>query len=302
MNLSRMRNAIRNLLLLGGLLIGAWSPARACMDVIPQFHQVTCHYDSTFWVNYAVRVGSLRMLANADGTYCTCAFHNNSPFFDLIDYIALVDSGTNHLVDGISPWYEWAPASSGWDSIYQIVWRGFLSQVTFQGTQPGPVELIIRGHFPPGYAFIPMQNDLPPTILGWGTWNNTTMRPNPDRWWLDWPLDSNFVFVNVPHGNSFFNDLDQNLVYTGSASPALADALQVFPVPARDHIDFRVSDRSVLVRSIELWDMQGRLHYRQDALAGTEGRLDLAALAPGSYCMRLQTNKGMVSKRFSKLG
>jgi hypothetical protein len=280
---------------------GATTGVKACFEVIPKIHSVKCYYGTNFQ-DYVVRVGSLRMLGNIPGTGCTCALHNNSPIFDLIDYIAVVDSGTNHRVDGVAPWYPWALASSGWDSIYQIVWKGFLSSTQGTGTVAGqPVELIIRAHFPPGYALIPLQNDLPPTILGWGTWNDSLGRPNSDRWWLDWPVDSTFQYIPIDPVSTFFADFDDDLIYTGLPSQASIADMQLYPSPATDVLHLRMPSPNFTFRSVAIYDLNGRCRVQGLSSRGNQLDLDIAALPAGTYFLRFQTAGGAVARKFTKV-
>lgn len=279
--------------------IGWTNSAKACMEVIPKIHAVVCHYDSTNWQNFAVRIGSLRMTGDAPGTFCTCAFHNNSPIFDLIDYIAIVDSGTNNRTAGLSPWYASSLASSGWDSIYQIIWDGYLSQVQGGGTIGNqPVELIIRAHFTPGYALIPMRNDMLPTILGWGSWNDTLDRPNPDRWWMDLPTDSTFEFIPVFSPTSFFTDLDADLFAVGTTDFVQMPQISVFPNPTTEMLFFRNGNPRTRFQAIEVFDAMGKRILHQQLAPQSEFALNVADLPPANYFARLQTSHGTVTQRF----
>lgn len=285
------------LLLLIGL--GARSRTKACMDVIPKVHSMVVHYDSSYWQDLVIRIGSLRMLGNAPGTFCTCAIHNPAPLLDLIDYIALVDSGTNHRVDGVAPWYAWSAASSGWDSIYQITWDGFLSQIEGAGTVAGtPVELIVRAHFPVGYAYIPMVDDLYNSLLGWGTWNETTLRPNPDRWWVDLPGDSTLDYIAVIAPSSFFINFDEDLVYTGLPGMTMASDLEVFPNPVGDLLHLRWKRRNAGLQSWEVYDLQGHLLLQDNVPSMQSATADVSGLTAGTYLLKVNTNKGAVNKKF----
>lgn len=276
-------------------------PAKACFEVIPKIHAVTCYYDTTNFHEFMVRVGSLRLETNVPGTLCTFAFHNNAPILDWIDYIAVVDSGTNHRTDGISQWYRSAAASSGWDSIYQIVWDGFLGGIEGAGTTAGtPVELIIRCHFTPGYALIPLFNDLRPTIMGWGDWDDSLQRPMPNRWWLDWPVDSTFQFIPIHAPSSFFSDFDADLVYTSATPDVGAETLKLFPQPAHDVLNLFLPQPAFSFRNVDVYDVQGRpvlsgLHSPTHQLA-----IDISTLAPGMYFLRFRTAKGVLTRRFWK--
>lgn len=278
--------------------LGGVRPMKACFEIIPTIHSVTCYYDSLYQ-DFVVRVGSLRLSTNPPGKWCTCALHNNSPIFDQIQYIAIVDSGTNHRVDGLAQWYPSAMAAAGWDSIYPIHWFGYLTQVEGNGTVGiAPVELVIRAHFPPGYAYVPMFDDIRTAILGWGSWNDTLQRPNNDRWWADWPLDTNFHFVAEPNRSFFFSRFDADLLYTGTSDPIDLVELAIYPNPATDILNLRFSSPSFAFRSLDIYDANGRRIQGGFRSGKQDLTIDVSTLPSGTYFVRIETGKGWVTRRF----
>lgn len=268
------------------------------MDTLSRFHSVTCYYDSSHYQEFVVRVSSLHMSGDVPGTFCTCALRKSAPILDLIDYIAIVDSGTNHRIDGLAPWYFWPNASAGWDSIYNIGWDGFLSQVEGAGTAAGtPVDVIIRAHFPPGYAYVPMYDDLLFTIMGWGSWNDTIQRPNSDRWWADWPRDSNFHFIPIISPSSFFTSLDADLQYVATDPATVFAGLAIYPNPAVDALHLRMPDPRFAFSSVDIYDANGHVVMQGRSAYGNAMDLDVTALEPGAYFLRIGSAKGNVTRK-----
>jgi hypothetical protein len=283
------------LLFLG--VLAKFQSAKACFEIIPKIHSVTCYYDSSHFRDFAVRVGSFRTAANPAGTWCTLAIWHNSPLLSQINYIAIVDSGTTNRTPGYPEWRPDAGASSAWDTIYNIHWNAFLTQLVSATTSGQPVEIIIRCNFTVGYALIPMMADIRNALLGWANWDDSLHFPSAiNRWWLDWPADS-FVFVPIHKPSPFFSNLDADLLYVGN-EPLTVNSLHlsVFPNPARDFVHLETSGYNA-IRSVEIFDANGKLEMTARPLVPLDLDLDVRQLIDGLHFARIHTVRGDLTKR-----
>jgi hypothetical protein len=291
-------------LLLTGIILSLATPntTKACFDTTSTFPSVICYYDTTNFDEFIVRISGFTVTGHPPGTFCTCAIWNNSPLLDYIDYVAFVEAGTNIRVDDFAQWYAWAPATDGWDSTYNIGWDGYLGQVEGNGTNAGAqADFIIRAHFGPGYAYIPMVNDLAAGIIGWGTWNDSTLRPNPDRWWNAFPAQSYFQYIAVHMPSTFFEDFDNDLLYTGIHDRTDFSQMELFPVPASDVLNLRLPIPRFTFKSVDIYDAMGRPVMQGLSSPTNELAMDVGALAAGTYFLRIETPSGTVTRRFSKV-
>lgn len=160
------------------------------------------------------------------------------------------------------------------------------------------VELIVRCHFPPGYAYAPMFDDLHPTIMVWGNWNDTLQRPSSNRWWLDWPFDTTFYFEPIISPTSFFTDLDDDLIYTGTTDGAAHQELELHPNPASNRLNLGVRGSTRPIQEVEVIDLQG--HRLMQVLPSPCHRLalDVSSLPQGLHFVRVRTASGTVTRKF----
>jgi hypothetical protein len=292
---SLLRFAFGILTLVGGIL----QPSKACLDTIPRIHSATCFYDATNYSEMVVRIGSLRTAATAQGTWCTCAIHNNHPVLDFIDYIAVVDSGTNNRAAGFGAWYRDTITDAAWDSVFTIGWQGFLSQLVLGPTVAGtPVELVIRAQLN-GYTMPYLWGDLRPSILAWDNWDfNSQVTLNVHRWWRDWPIDTTFVFVPINQPTSFFSDFDADLLYVGADEADDLAKLQIFPNPVVDVLNVKMA-RPQYAFSIRIYDATGKPVAKANGIGALS--LNCMFLTPGIYFAEVQTAQGTVTRKFTMM-
>ena len=80
--------------------------------------------------------------------------------------------------------------------------------------------------------------------------------------------------------------------WSSSAPPVLAPhGLRLYPNPVQDYLFFE--QEGGLVRQIEIYDLLGSLVLRQ---VKPPNPLDVSALKPGSYFLKIQTFDGRLSQ------
>ena len=79
----------------------------------------------------------------------------------------------------------------------------------------------------------------------------------------------------------------------------MSDNVRVYPNPAADVIQVHCAGLDVLVGSVEVFDVYGKLLNIANVV-GNPANINVSALSPGIYFLRLTTNQGIVTKRFVK--
>lgn len=96
----------------------------------------------------------------------------------------------------------------------------------------------------------------------------------------------------------YTNPIDGISEYTSSTSPVL-----LYPNPARDYVDVRVTDTDLRILAIEVYDVYGKLvrtvvGANHDSPPQT--RINISGLVSGAYFVRIQTEKGTITKKMLK--
>jgi len=78
----------------------------------------------------------------------------------------------------------------------------------------------------------------------------------------------------------------------------LEHAISIFPNPATHHLDVR-AESDINISFIEIYDIYGRLVLRSEAIEDPK-RVHVSKLSSGTYLMRINTDKGAVTKKFVK--
>ncbi|MBV6441563.1 MAG: Ycf48-like protein [Saprospiraceae bacterium] len=87
-------------------------------------------------------------------------------------------------------------------------------------------------------------------------------------------------------------------VSTGAQEPSEKPELTLYPVPATDHLVFEVPE-DIRVQSVRIIGAGGRIFA--DFAADRDRRVCTDHLPPGLYVLRVQTDQGVLIKRFSKV-
>jgi hypothetical protein len=73
--------------------------------------------------------------------------------------------------------------------------------------------------------------------------------------------------------------------------------MQIFPNPASDRITIKLAEEGI--NTLHLIDLRGRV-LLQETLSGQNNTLNVSSLGPGVYFIRIQSNKGSVTKKLIK--
>lgn len=92
--------------------------------------------------------------------------------------------------------------------------------------------------------------------------------------------------------------MDLPPVSTGSQEPSEKPELTLYPIPATDHLVFEVPE-DIRVQSVRIIGAGGRIFA--DFAADRDRRVCTDHLPPGLYVLRVQTDQGVLIKRFSKV-
>jgi hypothetical protein len=114
-----------------------------------------------------------------------------------------------------------------------------------------------------------------------------------------------FIFANYQPG-------DENLIIDPTNPAGVNSAaqnislLQVLPIPAQDHLVVRIVLNAASTADLEVVDIQGRIvqsFFRNKKLATgqTEFSFDTQSLPAGNYVLRMRSEQGMKTQRFSVL-
>ena len=97
----------------------------------------------------------------------------------------------------------------------------------------------------------------------------------------------------------YTNPIDGIAEYPSSTCPVF-----LYPNPARDYVDIRVTDSELRILAIEVYDVYGKL-VRNVVGANNYSplqttRINVADLVNGAYFVRIQTEKGTITKKMLK--
>jgi hypothetical protein len=113
------------------------------------------------------------------------------------------------------------------------------------------------------------------------------------------------VQVRSDCGHSNLSDWSDTLIaqiLNVGVAERLEDCVQVFPNPAQDHVDIRVSG-NLTVTAMEVYDVYGKV-VRTVVGANNDSplqtRINVSGLSDGLYFLRVTTEKGAVVKAFVK--
>lgn len=82
-----------------------------------------------------------------------------------------------------------------------------------------------------------------------------------------------------------------------SIEPELANTIEVYPNPTAGTLV--LTSEAVLIESVSLLTISGQEVYSREFLPGASAKLDLAAVSPGMYILRIHTNKGILNRKIA---
>ena len=119
------------------------------------------------------------------------------------------------------------------------------------------------------------------------------------------PTAAGTYSFSVTAANSFgtsapvsFNITTENGILTG-IEPAETQTLKIYPNPVRDELHIVGAKNLLPLQKVEICDMSGRV-VLLSSFGGVGGGFNVSALPAGVYFLKLQTDKGMITKKFVK--
>jgi hypothetical protein len=107
--------------------------------------------------------------------------------------------------------------------------------------------------------------------------------------------DNELIYVN--ENNTYFEGCQPSTV--GINNLVLEPDIKISPNPARDELNISLPDNFQDCQTISIFDLSGRLHL-QEVHCGNEFRLDVKALQPGFYLLRIMNPIGIIDQKFLK--
>lgn len=107
-----------------------------------------------------------------------------------------------------------------------------------------------------------------------------------------------FLYDPSPGGAGFSFAL-RNESSTGLNENIGGAVLKLYPNPARDYIDWRLTEALFAVNSVEIFSVTGRLLRRDIYTHTSKGRIQLNDFSPGIYILQVSGNFGVQKSRFA---
>ena len=128
----------------------------------------------------------------------------------------------------------------------------------------------------------------------------TTFGPttDPHPYLTDGTPENSFEITDI-YANGTELTFHVHFFDTGVEEYPMSDNVRVYPNPAADVIQVHCAGLDVLVGSVEVFDVYGKLLNIANVV-GNPANINVSALSPGIYFLRLTTNQGIVTKRFVK--
>jgi hypothetical protein len=101
-----------------------------------------------------------------------------------------------------------------------------------------------------------------------------------------------------PYSQSVSN-MEDNGIFVGISSVLSSENILVYPNPAKDEIIIETTQRAYYTFRIEILNLQGQ-PVKIFNSAGNKTSIDISALPGGMYFVKVQSEKGIVVKRFVK--
>jgi hypothetical protein len=88
----------------------------------------------------------------------------------------------------------------------------------------------------------------------------------------------------------------------GISDPSLVNGyFYVYPNPVKDEMTVVFDNRSAHITSIEITDLPGNVVMHTDVLMESSAKINLSALAAGTYLVNARTDKGLFRKKIVKM-
>jgi hypothetical protein len=119
----------------------------------------------------------------------------------------------------------------------------------------------------------------------------------------DLTSDTEYSAYVVAHCSDFMSSNPSNMVsfHTGGVGiqSYLEKSITLYPNPATDKVMVSVSDASILITGVEVYNVYGQL-VNTLVVAENPLQINLSGLSSGMYFVRVMTENGIVTKNFVK--
>ncbi|MEO0896877.1 MAG: T9SS type A sorting domain-containing protein [Bacteroidota bacterium] len=284
------------------------SSVSACIDPT-KTPTIVCKYSNNSQ-EIELRVSNLKLMTEAPNKVCSCALGQYSQFFTDIHYVVFVLTNTYTPYPNFERWEPDADATADWDLTAQGYgdWSGFVATVINNGLQTtDDVDLVIRASVPAGYVYV--DSTLSAINLGTDEFNPVTgTLTNAHRGIQNFYYDLEIEFESADPGlfaavDAQINDYYDNL--TNLELEEIEAATQLYPNPTSGEVWLSVPAQAGSDVETKLYDMSGKElpHSRMtDARKGNDVQYfliqDLPDI-PGIYAIRIQTSKGILTRRIT---
>lgn len=122
--------------------------------------------------------------------------------------------------------------------------------------------------------------------LSWNSYNkNTRLR--------DW-LDPDSTDIKA---------IDAYIPSTGITEHSMQQKAQItiFPNPCQEKTTITINDDNATIESIALYDIMGKLIYKEENISNSQKEINVAQLAKGIYTLRVKSNAGEVMEKIVKM-
>lgn len=256
--------------------------SKACVDYHPTPPPLTVRIDSS-WTKMEIRVHQLNIFAGSTGAFCTCGLAGYDQLFDLIYYVAFVDSGTNNPVYGFDVWNANTNSTNAWSAQEPTYnWNGFVAEVINNMLPNSPVELLIKTDLPPGYSST-ADVDSSLAFSGFGTdeWNNQTNTLVFSHYSFSGFGPASYELVSATYFTSV--EENENNAY-----------FNIYPNPGNGVI--YISSAYTESMLLEIFDIAGEIR-KEFLITSGKTELDLRFLSKGIYLIRVKNNKEAIFTR-----
>ena len=111
------------------------------------------------------------------------------------------------------------------------------------------------------------------------------------------PADNSYTFSNVVANHTIEVVFEEE--QTGINDMNMDAAVALFPNPATSEINIQMADNRFVGSTMQVYDVYGKLITTSEIVSQSV-RLDVSAWANGVYIVRINSNEGIVTKRFVK--
>lgn len=118
--------------------------------------------------------------------------------------------------------------------------------------------------------------------------------------------DSCTIFLNASGPNPedggylYLDDLDFVGITAGIENIEITGTFSVYPNPSSDVLNFDLSGLKSPIQKFEIVDLQGKVIWSKQSGNNVLTNILISQLSTGTYVLKIQTEKGMVTQKFSK--